>query len=191
MLLLFSSKYLSSLHFRWLMLPEMPKFPSLFSSISLASTLKPDPPLSAGARILSWLPAARVWWTCPSGAKQTERTGLLTERGSGGTENRQHTTARSLEISKSQTLKRITRGNHWVWAILPGDDGIQSISAKKLINFLLIYCLKGFCSTASYQFNSFFSTVCFINVSVNIFSLFTDANPDHPLCPFQEVSSVW
>lgn len=123
---LISSKCLSSVLFRWLMLPEMPKFPSLSSSISSASNLKPVPPLT-----LSWPPAARAWWTSPSGAEETETTGPLMERGGGGRGNRPLLKARSLEISKSQTPERITRGNRWVWAILPGEDGPRPVRAKK------------------------------------------------------------
>lgn len=119
---------------RCLMLPETLRCPSLSSSISSASTLKPVPPLPAGALTLSWPPAARVWWTCPSGAEETERTRLLMARGGGRLENRPLLKARSLEISKSRTLERITRGNRWVWAILPGEDGRHTVKVKRVCN---------------------------------------------------------
>lgn len=162
--LLFSSKCLSSVHSRWLMLPEMPKFPSLSSSNSSASTLKPVPPFPAGARTPSWPPAARAWWMCPSGAEETETTGPLTERGGGGRGNRPLMKARSLEISKSQTLERITRGNRWVWAILPGEDRLHAIKAKKQFNHLIfiVVCEVGHrvgCRMKFHTLLSFFNCI--------------------------------
>lgn len=105
------------------MQPETPRCPSLSSSASSASSPKPVPPLPAGALIQSWLPAARVWWTCPSGAEETETETaawpMERERGERG--ERPHLTAQSLETSKSQTLEGITGGSRWVWVTLPGE----------------------------------------------------------------------
>ena len=113
------------------MLPETPRSPSPSSSTSLASALKPDPPLPAGAPTLSWLPAARAWWTCPSGAEETGKTGRLMERGGAERVNRlRMKAARSLEISKSQTPGRITRGNLWVWDILPGGGTTYNLKLR-------------------------------------------------------------
>lgn len=95
---------------RWPMPPETPKFPSLFSSISWVSSMSPDP----APPLRSWPPAARAWWTCPSGAEETETMAVLKKRGRG--KWREHPVAlraRSLEISKSQTYERKTRGNSW------------------------------------------------------------------------------
>lgn len=73
----------------------------------------------------SWLPAARVWWTCPSGAEETETAGRPKERERGERGERPHLTAQSLETSKSQTLGGIAGGNRWVWVILPGEGASQ------------------------------------------------------------------
>lgn len=111
----------------------MPKFPSPSSSISSALALKLDPPLPAGAPTLSWLPAARAWWMCPSEAEEMETTELLMERGGGERGNQPYMRAQSLEISKSQTLERITRGNHWVWAILRGENRRHAMKSQETV----------------------------------------------------------
>lgn len=115
---------------RWRTQPETPRCPSRSSSASSASSPKPDPPLPAGALIQSWLPAARVWWTCPSGAggTETETAGRPKQTERRGRGERPHLRARSLETSKSQTLEGTARGNRWVWAIPPGEGGRVSAS---------------------------------------------------------------
>ncbi|XP_026164678.1 exonuclease 3'-5' domain-containing protein 2 isoform X3 [Mastacembelus armatus] len=92
---------------------------------------QPDPPLPEGAPTLSWLPAARAWWMCPLGAEEMETTVPLKERGSEGCGKRPLPKAQSLEISKSQTLERTTRGNRWVWVILPDGQPLCTCDKKK------------------------------------------------------------
>lgn len=112
------------------MLLEMLKCPSPSSSASLASSLKPVPPLPAGALTQIWPPAARAWWMYPSGAEETATTGWLMEREGRELRRPPHLKARSLETSKSQTLEGITRGNRWVWAIQPGQDALCVVKAN-------------------------------------------------------------
>lgn len=59
-------------------------------------------------------------------AEEMETTEVLMERGGGGCVSKQSMKAQSLEISKSQTLERIIRGNRWVWATLPGGGSFAA-----------------------------------------------------------------